>query len=142
LLDACAERLWLVAERGVAPFDGDLDDYRRLVLSDRGGSGGGARADKSADARPGRAELRRAAAGKRAETASLRKEMARAEAEVGRLTREIETIDAALADGGLFASDPAKAAELAKARSDLAAALVRAEDDWLAAGTALQTAMG
>jgi len=30
LLDACADRLWLVADEAVTPFDGDLDDYRLL----------------------------------------------------------------------------------------------------------------
>ena len=29
LLEACADRLWLVQGGKVAPFDGDLDDYRR-----------------------------------------------------------------------------------------------------------------
>src|SRR5206468_4514451 len=41
LLDVCADRLWLVANGRVTPFDGDLDDYRRHVLSDRGDSDGG-----------------------------------------------------------------------------------------------------
>src|SRR6201991_219186 len=36
LIEACAERLWVVADRTVASYDGDLDDYRRLVLSSRG----------------------------------------------------------------------------------------------------------
>src|SRR5438876_280059 len=39
LLDACADRLWLVADGKVMTFDGDLDDYRRRVLSDRDDSG-------------------------------------------------------------------------------------------------------
>ena len=34
LLEACADRLWLVQGGKVAPFDGDLDDYRRAVLTD------------------------------------------------------------------------------------------------------------
>ena len=34
LLEACADRLWLVQGGRVAPFDGDLDDYRRAVLGD------------------------------------------------------------------------------------------------------------
>ena len=29
LIEACADRLWLVADGAVTPFDGDLDDYRR-----------------------------------------------------------------------------------------------------------------
>src|SRR5256885_7285538 len=32
LIEACADRLWLVGDGTVAPYDGDLDDYRRLVL--------------------------------------------------------------------------------------------------------------
>src|ERR1700741_440551 len=33
LIEACADRLWVVADQVVSNFDGDLDDYRRLVLS-------------------------------------------------------------------------------------------------------------
>src|SRR6476661_8072757 len=36
LIEACADRLWVVADQTVTSFDGDLDDYRRLVLSSRG----------------------------------------------------------------------------------------------------------
>src|SRR6266481_2537342 len=32
LLELIADRLWLVADGTVRPFDGDLEDYRRLVL--------------------------------------------------------------------------------------------------------------
>ena len=35
LIEACADRLWLVGNGEVKPFDGDLDDYRRLVLVGR-----------------------------------------------------------------------------------------------------------
>src|SRR6185295_1477 len=38
LLELVADRLWLVADGTVRPFDGDLDDYERKVL-DGGGSG-------------------------------------------------------------------------------------------------------
>ncbi|HEX9360894.1 MAG TPA: ABC-F family ATP-binding cassette domain-containing protein, partial [Bradyrhizobium sp.] len=36
LIEACADQLWVVADRAVTSFDGDLDDYRRMVLSARG----------------------------------------------------------------------------------------------------------
>src|ERR1700736_6483046 len=36
LIEACADQLWVVADRAVTTFDGDLDDYRRMVLSARG----------------------------------------------------------------------------------------------------------
>jgi ATP-binding cassette subfamily F protein 3 len=139
LLDACADRLWLVSGGGVTAFDGDLDDYRRRVLSDRSnGTDRAARAPKPARS----VGVRQAAAGKRAETAPLRQRMARAEAEIGRLTRELARLDTALADGKLFERDPVQAASLAKTRAAAAATLARAEEEWLAAGAALQSAMG
>jgi ATP-binding cassette subfamily F protein 3 len=126
LIEACADRLWLVAEGRVTPFEGDLDDYSRLVLAERGGAShpdpsplagegktGGIRR-KAADAPRGRPEIRRAAAEKRTELAPLRKRIAEAESAVKRLGQKIAVIDAAMAEPGLFARDPARAATLAK----------------------------
>ena len=52
LIEACADRLWLVAKGRVEPFDGDVDDYRRALLSERGSPSSMARPkdDKSAPA--------------------------------------------------------------------------------------------
>ena len=35
LIEACADQLWVVANRTVTPYDGDLDDYRRDGAVDR-----------------------------------------------------------------------------------------------------------
>jgi ATP-binding cassette, subfamily F, member 3 len=137
LIEACADRLLLVADGAAAPFDGDLDDYRRLVLADRGASSKSADNRSASTPRTGRADARRAAAEKRIELAPLRRRIAQAEAAVTRLTAEIARIDAALAEASLFARDPAKAAALAKARADHADALAKAEEEWLEA-SALQ----
>jgi ATP-binding cassette subfamily F protein 3 len=139
LIEACADRLWLVANGAVTPFDGDLDDYQALVLSDRGSADRKSR--DAAPARINRTEIRRAAAEKRVELAPLRRRIAEAEAAVKRLTQEIARTDAALAAPGLFARDPNKAAALSKARADAANALARAEDDWLAASSEFEAAM-
>ena len=149
LIEACADRLWLVAGGQVVPFEGDLDEYRDTVLAQRGGAlsalaedgkGGGSR--KAADAPRGRVEIRRAAAQMRTELAPLRHRIAQAETAVKRLGGEIAAIDAALAEPGLFARDPARAAVLAKGRADAVSALARAEDDWLDASAAFESAMG
>ena len=129
LLEACADRLWLVQNGGVAPFEGDLDDYRRLVLAtanDEGQDG----ASKS-DERRSRAETRRAAAERRAELAPLKRRIAALEAEMAKLGRRMAEIDQALADPKLYERDPARAAKLAKERADAAAALAGAEEQWL-----------
>jgi ATP-binding cassette subfamily F protein 3 len=154
LIEACADRLWVVAGGQVVPFEGDLDEYRDVVLAERGGAsplpfpppragegkGGGTRR-QPADAPRGRGEIRRAAAEKRTELAPLRRRIADAEIAVKRLNQEIAVIDAALAEPGLFARDPARAAVLAKGRADAVGALARAEDDWLDASAAFESAM-
>ena len=47
LVELIADRLWLVADGTVAPFDGDLDDYERLVLEQSRGMRREGRADKA-----------------------------------------------------------------------------------------------
>jgi ATP-binding cassette subfamily F protein 3 len=141
LIEACAERLWLVADGTVVPFDGDLEDYRGKVLADRREKGSARDGGRNGAAlRPSRGEMRRAAAEKRAELAPLRQRIARAEAAIGRWTRELEKLDSALARPDLYA-DPARATGFAKARAEAAQALAAAETDWLAASADYETAM-
>ena len=140
LLEACADRLLLVSDGGVATFDGDLDEYRKLVLGERTGSGENT-GRRSKPAGTGRAEARRAAAEKRIELAPLRRRIAEAEAGIGRLVAEIARIDTALAEPGLFDRDSTRAAALAKARADMAGALAKAEEDWLEASALQESAM-
>jgi ATP-binding cassette, subfamily F, member 3 len=140
LLDACAERLWLVAGSEVTPFEGDLDDYRRAVLAGRHGQETIAPRASGEEAQVSRSERRRAAAERRIELAPLRARIAAAEAEMARLSRELERIDAALAAPDLFARDPAQAAAHAKARNEAAAALARSEEEWLSASAAYESA--
>jgi ATP-binding cassette subfamily F protein 3 len=137
LLEACADRLWLVQGGKVTPFDGDLDDYRRTVLA---GGGHGNTVGSKSSARPDPGQARRAAADKRVETAPLRKRVTQAEAEIAQLTRQLGKLDTTLADGSLFARDPARAAELSKTRANVVAAIAKAEEEWLAASAALETA--
>jgi ATP-binding cassette subfamily F protein 3 len=141
LIEACADRLWLVANGQVTPFDGDLDEYRDQVLAERGGGKSAEPVRKGAEAPRGRGEIRRAAAEKRVELAPLRRRIAAAETAVKRHGQEIAAIDAALAEPGLFARDPSRAAVLAKGRAEAASALARAEDDWLEASAAFEAAM-
>ena len=158
LIEACADRLLLVADGRVEPFDGDLDDYRLLVLSERAAGDGkstkpgvnskgpapaGApmEGDDSTAPRAGRADVRRAAAARRVELAPLRRRIADAEAAVVRSTAEIARIDAALADAALFARDPQRAAALAKARAQHASELAKAEEEWLEASAIQESAL-
>ncbi len=141
LLDACAERLWLVDAGTVTPFTGDLDDYRKLVLN-RASADSPTGANAAADRRGSRVAQRRAAARRRAELAPLRHRIAAAETKVAELAASIARLDAALSAAGLFARDPAKAAALAKARADASDALAAAEAEWLEASAAYEAEGG
>ena len=136
LIEACADRLWLVADGTVGPYEGDLDDYRRFVL------GREARAAESREAteKVSRTDQRRAAAEKREELKPLKRRIDAAEKTVARLSSDIAAIDQQLADG-LFARDPAKATALSKQRAEAADALAQAEEDWLSASAAYEDAM-
>jgi ATP-binding cassette subfamily F protein 3 len=136
LLEACVDRLWLVAGGKVAPFDGDLEDYHKFVVSD----GRPANTATKTAPRVDPVEARRAAAGKRAETAPLRKQISESEAQIAQLNKQLGKLDATLADGTVFAKDPVRAAELSKTRANVVAAIAKAEEAWLAASSALETA--
>ncbi len=132
LIEACAERLWIVADRTVTSYDGDLEDYRRLVLSS-------ARKVDIARERgdDGREKPQRSRGEKRT---PLKQKVANAEAEIARIGGIIEKIDAALALPDIFTRDPKQAAQLAKARASAADALARAEEEWLEASALLEQA--
>ena len=126
LIEACADRLWLVRDGSVKTFDGDMDDYRRLVLA------GPERAESSGDGSGGqKAEARRSAVERRAALAPLKKRLDGIEARMAKLSGAIEKIDAALADGTAFLKDAAKAGDLARMRAEAAEALAKAEEEWL-----------
>ncbi|MGO3930812.1 ABC-F family ATP-binding cassette domain-containing protein [Rhodopseudomonas pseudopalustris] len=132
LIDACADQLWVVADHKVKPYDGDLDDYRRAVLSSRGARSG-ARDAKERSADSAAAKAARPKAEKRV---PLKQKIAEAEAEIERITAIIAKIDAALALPDLFTRDPKQAAQLSTARANAQAALHKAEEQWLEASSA------
>ena len=134
LIEACADQLWVVADRTVTPFDGDLDDYRREVLSARGMRT--SLRDRSGDIRD---KPQRAKPEKRV---PLKQKILSAEAEIARITGIISKIDVALALPDLFKRDPKQAAQLSKARAGATTALQRAEEDWLAASSQFDEAAG
>lgn len=133
LIEACADRLWIVADRTVTNYDGDLDEYRRLVLSTRNAEGP-PRERSMPSEKPQRARSDN--------RGSLKKRIAEAEAEIARVSEIITKIDTALALPDIFTRDPKQAAQLSKARANAADALARAEEQWLEASTQFDEAAG
>jgi ATP-binding cassette subfamily F protein 3 len=135
LIEACADQLWVVADGAVKTFDGDLDDYRRLVLSTRN-SPSGRETERSPALEKPQQQPRSEKRG------SLKQKIASAEAEIERITDIIAKIDAALSLPDIFSRDPKQAAQLSKARANATEALQRAEEQWLEASAQFDTATG
>jgi ATP-binding cassette, subfamily F, member 3 len=135
LIEASADRLWVVRGGTVTSYEGDMDDYRSELLSVRTIAKRQATNNDSNSGeqdRSGRAEQRRAAAEKRLELAPLKKAVQAAERLVDKLSREIALLDAALADPKLY-EDAAKAQHTAQQRGQSAKQLTVAEEAWLKA---------
>jgi ATP-binding cassette subfamily F protein 3 len=133
LIEACADQLWIVADRTVTNYDGDLDEYRRLVLSSRN-------AEAAPRERNGQSEKPQRP--KSDNRGTLKKRIAEAESEIARVTEIITKIDTALALPDIFTRDPKQAAQLSKARANAADALARAEEQWLEASAQFDEAAG
>ncbi|HET7887244.1 MAG TPA: ABC-F family ATP-binding cassette domain-containing protein [Bradyrhizobium sp.] len=136
LIEACADRLWVVANGTVTNYDGDLDDYRRTVLSSRGSKIAPREREAERNTSPD-AEVRRP----KERRIPLKQRISQAEAEMARIGGIIEKIDAALALPDLFTRDPKQAAQLSKARASAADALAQVEEEWLAASSELDEAV-
>ena len=123
LLEACADRLWLVADGAVKEFDGDIDDYTKLVLQSSRGGDSGAKPAKAAEKKQSPVREKRGVSQKKIQGLEER---------IAKFGDLIARIDETLADGTAFVKDPQKAAALASQRGELSAALAAAEEEWLA----------
>lgn len=137
LAEACADRLWLVHNGRAKQYDGDLSDYRALVLSaDRPATSGAAKGQSTKPlppSAPGEAP-------KKASLSTLKHKVAELEKEMDTFQRDIARIDVAIAAPGLFERDPARGAALSKDRAALTEHLQQAEERWLEASEALEAA--
>jgi len=130
LLGLVADRLWLVANGRVAPYEGDLDSYRATLL--------GARPDKPSKDKPAPTAPRPS----HDEIKDIRAELRRAEARVEKIMEMHEKLSVKLADPALY--EAAKASELAQWQAkftEVEEGLARAEALWVAAQARLDAAL-
>jgi ATP-binding cassette subfamily F protein 3 len=141
LIEATADRLWLVRDGTVVPYDGDLDSYNASLLARaREQKNGEASANQRQGSGPSRQDERRQAANARAELAPLKKRIEACEREMARINRKITALDHALAQTGLYEQTPERAMELMKDRGVLAKNLSETETLWLEASERYETA--
>ena len=138
LIEATVDRLWLVNEGTVKSFEGDLEEYRDLIVAS------GRKKDDRSQALEepvSKSDQRKANAEKRASLAPLKKKINEIESLTTKLEKQIQLLDMELADPTLYEKAPARAAAKAKERGEAAAKLSSAEEEWLMLSAEYEEAM-
>jgi len=133
LIEACVDRLWLVSRGTVSAYEGDLDEYRRLILKGSEAAGTGEASASSAGPAPivNAREERKRAAERREKAAPVRRKVKECEELMDDLNQKIQAIDRRLSDTTIYQRDPEEAARLAQLRARRAEKLEKAEEIWL-----------
>ncbi len=127
LLEATVDRLWLVNHGTVRPYEGDLDDYRTLILK-------GEKADtypEISGSGLSKSDQRKVAADRRKQLAPLRRKIKEIESLTERLEIQIQKLDAELAEPTIYDRSPGLAADKARERNQAQRSLASAEEEWL-----------
>ncbi|MDP9195950.1 MAG: ABC-F family ATP-binding cassette domain-containing protein [Pseudomonadota bacterium] len=117
LVELAADRLLLVDRGTCQTFDGDMDDYRRLVLD---------RAREKKQASPGIKEKTRT----ESQTAR-RKKLEDVEKRIETLTRQAETLRQKLADPSLYAGPATEVTRIQASLKETERTLQAAEEEWM-----------
>jgi len=136
LVELVADRLWLVEDGTVRPFEDDLDAYRRRLL-ERDESAESRAASAAPAGNPRRAG-RRDAAERRLALEPLRRKARLAEAAAARLAAEQQALDRSLLDPGSFGGQGAAMSDALKRRAELARMIAAAETEWYEAEAELE----
>jgi len=147
LLDASVDRLWLVGDGTIAPFEGNMDEYRRLILSGKRANAPSEHLKEEVVVAPpvrevSAQERRREAAQKREALAPMRKKIKELDAQIAKLIQEIARAEKALADPELYTTDPERVTALSKFRADAEKLLASTEEEWLSLSSEFEEAMG
>jgi len=132
LLSMVADRLWLVSDGTVKPYEDDLEAYRKMLLT--------VEKPVSKNARP-KVDAPKPKRASRDDIIALRKEVRTAEARVSKINEMRDKLAKKLADPALYEKD--KLGELEvwnKKYAEVMAALERAESIWMEAESKLEKA--
>ena len=138
LLRAVCDEFWMVSHGGVAPFDGDLDDYQRYLLDEAKRQRDEAKKSANAAASQAATAVKAAAAPAKSSDSvkPLKKELDKVDQQMKALTAERQPLEAKLA-ATTVAADMAQAGKRLKA---VDAELQQLEERWLELTDQIETA--
>ena len=134
LLRAVCDEFWMVSHGGVAPFDGDLDDYQRYLLDEAKRQR--EEAKKASNAPAPKAVAAAKTPAPKTDLKPLKKELDKVDAQMKTLSTERQTLEARLA----ATTAPAEMAQAGKRLKAVDAELQTLEERWLELTDQIETA--
>jgi ATP-binding cassette subfamily F protein 3 len=141
LLRAVCDEFWMVSRGGVAPFDGDLDDYQRYLLDEakrqreaiKEANNAAAKAERKAQAEAAAAQAKVKA--KPAPKGSLKRQLEDIETRMATLNGEGAALEAQLGKS----THPSEIADIGKRLQTVNDELQNLEEKWLSVSGELET---
>mgnify|MGYP001040628873 FL=1 len=121
LVELVADRLWLVKDGKVAPYTEDMDAYRKMLLSERGGVTKSEK-KKQKGKRPAKVSKEK-----------LREEVTTCEERVSKLQEMRDKLDLKMAEPGFYDGEAAAISMWQKKHAEVTEGLERAEGLWMSA---------
>ncbi len=133
LLSMAADRLWLVSDGFVKPYEDDLESYRKYLLTQAKPTGGKGASQKSKGGKPAKTV--------NTNIPALRAEVRKCEERVEKITDMHEKLATKLADTTLYGDDRASELEVWNRKyAEVSEGLARAEAMWMKALERLEMA--
>jgi ATP-binding cassette subfamily F protein 3 len=129
LIELTVDRFWLVKDGKCQPFDGDLNDYKEMVLNP-------GRTEKAREKREKAEKVSR----KQGDPAELKRQVEQSAVAVQKLTEAMQLIEKKMAERSFY-NEPANViADWQRKHADVTKRLEKAEEAWLQAQVALDAA--
>ncbi len=153
LLEAIADKLWLIDDGKVSEFNGDLNDYQDFLnrknreykekLNEKNNTtAGSALASEKAKIQTYKTkEQKKLEAQKRQSLRPIKLEIEKLEKQMEKIKKSLADIDNSLADTEIYTKEPQKVEELSKERSRLTDKLDECEVSWIEKQDELEQAM-
>ncbi|MEM7211794.1 MAG: ABC-F family ATP-binding cassette domain-containing protein, partial [Pseudomonadota bacterium] len=140
LIELVADRLWLVRDGKVTPYEDDMAAYRRLLL----GQAEPKQKDKPKEKKDKPAEVpkpkRNLTRDEKKALQPLKADVRTCEERLQKIEKMLEQVEFKLADPALYNGPPGRIETLQKKRAEIADAQERAEDLWMKAVDRLEQA--
>ena len=138
LIELTVDRFWLVKDGRCQPFDGDLNDYKDMILSPGRAANERERRGKT-ESKPAAKSAQRSS-GARTEAGDLKRQVEQSALAVQKLTEAMRLIEKKMADRGFYEEPARVVADWQRKHADVTHRLEQAEEAWLRAQMALESA--